>query len=169
MRVAIFTETFLPKVDGIVSILCQALERLQEKGHDVILFGPKGGPPEYAGAEIIGVGGPPLPLYPELRINIPKRWVWERVQRFQPDVVHVVNPFFLGPFGLSYAKRLGRPTVASFHTDLPRYAKHYRAGFLVPLLWTYMRSLHNAASLNLCPSTSVLRALRAHGFRRVRW
>ena len=169
MRVAIFTETFLPKVDGIVSILCQALERLQEKGHDVILFGPKGGPPEYAGAEIIGVGGPPLPLYPELRINIPKRWVWERVQRFQPDVVHVVNPFFLGPFGLSYAKRLGRPTVASFHTDLPRYAKHYRAGFLVPLLWTYMRSLHNAASLNLCPSTSVLRDLRAHGFRRVRW
>jgi glycosyltransferase involved in cell wall biosynthesis len=32
-----------------------------------------------------------------------------------------------------------------------------------------MRSLHNSASLNLCPSTSVLRDLRAHGFRRVRW
>jgi glycosyltransferase involved in cell wall biosynthesis len=169
MRVAIFTETFLPKVDGIVSILCQALERLHDKGHEVILFGPPGGPNEYAGAEIVGVGGPRLPLYPELRINIPRKWVWERVSAFQPDVVHVVNPFFLGPFGLSYARRLGCPTVASFHTDLARYAKHYGGGFMTPLLWAYMRSLHNSASLNLCPSTTVLRDLRAHGFRRVRW
>ncbi len=169
MKIAIFTETFLPKVDGIVSILCQALERLQEHGHQVILFGPPGGPTEYAGAEIVGVGGPRLPLYPELRINIPKRWVWERVQAFQPDLVHVVNPFFLGPFGLSYAKKLGVPVVASFHTDLARYAQHYGGGFLSPLLWFYMRSLHNQASLNLCPSTAILSDLRAQGFRRVRW
>lgn len=169
MRIAIFTETFLPKVDGIVSILCQALERLNEKGHEVILFGPPGGPKEYAGAEIVGVGGPRLPLYPELRINIPRRWVWERVKAFQPDLVHVVNPFFLGPFGMSYAKRLKAPVVASFHTDLARYAHHYGGGFLEPLLWSYLRTLHNNASLNLCPSTAILRDLRAQGFRRVRW
>ncbi|MFN3335016.1 MAG: hypothetical protein ACK47M_21150, partial [Caldilinea sp.] len=58
MRIAIFTETFLPKIDGIVSILCLLLQRLQEQGHRVILFGPPGGPSEYAGAEIVGVGGP---------------------------------------------------------------------------------------------------------------
>ncbi len=169
MKIAIFTETFLPKIDGIVSILCQALERLNEKGHQVLLFGPPGGPSEYAGAEIVGVGGPRLPFYPELRINIPRQWVWERVRDFNPDVVHVVNPFFLGPFGLSYAKKLGKPTVASFHTDVPRYAEYYGGGFLSPLLWHYLRSIHNSASLNLCPSTTVLKDLRAHGFRRVRW
>jgi glycosyltransferase involved in cell wall biosynthesis len=169
MKIAIFTETFLPKVDGIVSILCQALERLGEKGHRVLLFGPPGGPKEYAGAEIFGVGGPRLPLYPELRINIPRRGVFERLSAFQPDLIHVVNPFFLGPFGLHYARRLRLPTVASFHTDVARYAHHYGGGFLAPLLWGYMRTLHNLASLNLCPSSTVLKDLRAHGFRRVRW
>jgi glycosyltransferase involved in cell wall biosynthesis len=169
MKIAIFTETFLPKVDGVVNILCQALQRMNEQGHQMILFGPPGGPAEYAGAEIVGVGGPRLPFYPELRVNIPKRWVWERVQAFQPDVVHVVNPFFLGPFGLSYAKKLGVPVVASFHTDVARYAQHYGGGFLSPLLWSYIRTLHNQASLNLCPSSFMLHDLRSRGFRRMRW
>jgi hypothetical protein len=112
LRIAVFTETFLPKVDGIVSILCLMLRRLQEQGHKVILFGPPGGPAEYAGAEIVGVGGPRVPFYPELRVNIPRRFVFERVQKFQPDLIHVVNPFFLGPFGLSYARKLRVATLA---------------------------------------------------------
>jgi glycosyltransferase involved in cell wall biosynthesis len=169
MKIALFTETFLPKLDGVVSILCLALQRLQHHQHQVLLFGPPGGPAEYAGAEIVGGGGPPLPFYPELRINIPRRGVWERLARFQPDLVHVVNPFFLGPFGLHYARRLGVPVLASFHTDIARYAQYYGGGFATPLLWAYLRLLHNRATLNLCPSTTVLKDLRTRGFRRVRW
>jgi len=169
MRIAVFTETFLPKIDGIVSILCLLLQRLQEQGHKVILFGPPGGPKEYAGAEIVGVGGPPLPFYPELRINIPRRFVWEKLKAFQPDLIHVVNPAILGLFGLYYARRLKVPTTASYHTDLPRYAQFYGFGFVVPLVWSYLRILHNQASVNLCPSTTVRSELRRQGFRRVRW
>ncbi len=169
MKIAIFTETFLPKIDGVVSILCLMLQRLQERGHQVLLFGPPGGPEEYAGAEIVGVGGPPLPFYPELRINIPRRFVWEKIKAFQPDLAHIVNPFFLGPFGLSYARRLNVPIVASFHTHVPNYVKHYGGGFVEPAVWWYLRSLHNLAHLNLCPSTDTLRDLREHGFERVRW
>jgi glycosyltransferase involved in cell wall biosynthesis len=169
MKIAIFTETFLPKIDGVVTILCQVLERLQARGHQALLFGPPGGPREYAGAEIVGVGGPPLPFYPELRINIPRRFVWEKVQAFQPDLVHLAGPFFLGPFGLSYARRLGVPILASFHTHVPRYARYYGGGFIEPVLWAYLRAVHNQAQLNLCPSTETLKELRAHGFERVRW
>lgn len=169
LKIAVFTETFLPKIDGIVSILCLMLQRLQELGHQVLLFGPPGGPSEYAGAEIVGVGGPRIPLYPELRINIPRRFVWRKIAAFQPDLVHVVNPFFLGPFGMSYARRLRVPVVASFHTDLARYAEAYGCGFVAPVLWSYLRALHNRADLNLCPSTSIHADLRRQGFRRVRW
>lgn len=170
LRVAVFTETFLPKIDGIVTILCLMLQRLQEQGHTVMVFGPPGGPAEYAGAKVVGVGGPRLPFYPEIRINIPRRRVYEQLREFQPDLIHIVNPFFLGPFGLSYAHRLNLPTVASFHTNLPRYVHHYHGGgFVEPAMWWYLRSLHNQASLNLCPSTATLDDLRAHGFKRVRW
>jgi glycosyltransferase involved in cell wall biosynthesis len=169
LRIAVFTETFLPKIDGIVTILCLMLQRLHEHGHKVILFGPPGGPDEYAGAEIVGVGGPRLPFYPEVRINIPKRRIFHKLRDFQPDLVHIVNPFFLGPFGLSYGRRLNIPIVASFHTDVPRYVQHYGGAFIEPAVWWYLRSLHNQAHLNLCPSTATLRDLRQQGFRRVRW
>jgi glycosyltransferase involved in cell wall biosynthesis len=169
LKIAVFTETFLPKIDGIVSVLCLMLQRLHELGHEVLLFGPPGGPAEYAGAEIVGVGGPRVPFYPELRFNIPRRFVWEKVSAFGPDLVHVVNPFVLGPFGMSYARRLRVPVVASFHTDLARYAQAYGVGFVAPLLWQYLRTLHNRADLNLCPSTAIHADLRRQGFRRVRW
>jgi glycosyltransferase involved in cell wall biosynthesis len=169
LKIAVFTETFLPKIDGVVSILCLMLQRLNEHGYKVLLFGPPGGPAEYAGAEIVGVGGPPLLFYPELRINIPRRRIWRRVQEFRPDLVHVVNPFFLGPFGLSYARRLQAPILASFHTNVPGYVKHYGGGFISPLVWWYIRMLHNQAHLNLCPSTATLSELRQQGFSRVRW
>lgn len=169
MKIAIFTETFLPKIDGVVTILCQVLERLQAKGHQVLLFGPPGGPKEYAGAEIVGVGGPRFPLYPELRINIPRRFVWEKIKAFQPDLVHIVSPFFLGPFGFSYARRLNVPILASFHTHVPSYVRHYGGAFVEPIVWSYLRAMHNLADVNLCPSTETLRDLRSHGFERVRW
>lgn len=169
MRIAIFTETFLPKIDGIVSILTLMLRRLQELGHQVVLFGPPGGPAEYAGAEIVGVGGPPLPFYPELRMNVPRPRVWRKLQEFRPNIVHVVNPFFLGPFGMLFARRLGVPVLASFHTDVARYAGHYGFSFGAPILWWYMRQIHNQADVNLCPSTAIRKDLIAQGFRRVRW
>ena len=169
LRIAVFTETFLPKIDGIVSILQLMLRRLDELGHKVILFGPKGGPKEYAGAEIVGVGGPPLPFYPELRVNVPRPFVWRRVRDFQPDIVHVVNPFFLGPFGLFFARRLRVPILASFHTDVARYAGHYGLSIGAPLIWAYMRNIHNLADVNLCPSTAIRKDLIDQGFKRVRW
>lgn len=169
LRIAIFTETFLPKIDGVVSILCLTLRRLQELGHEVILFGPAGGPSEYAGAKIVGVRGPRLPLYPELRINIPGRQVWRELKAFQPDLVHVAHPFFLGIFGLRFARKLDVPIVASFHTHVPRYAQHYGFGWFTPVVWWYERLLHNQAHLNLCTSTAMKTELEEQGFQRVRW
>jgi glycosyltransferase involved in cell wall biosynthesis len=169
MRIALFTETFLPKLDGIVSILCLALRRLNERGHEAILIGPPDVPPEYAGAPCIGTGGPRFPLYPDVRMNLPTPKIGRALRAFQPDVIHVVNPIFLGPTGIAYARRLWLPLVASYHTDIPGYAKFYGYPWGENVLWWLFRTIHNIADINLVPSTAVLRQVRAHGFRRVRW
>lgn len=169
MRIAIFTETFLPKLDGIVSILCLALQRLQERDHQALLIGPPDVPSSYAGARCVGTGGPRFPLYPEVRINLPTRRIGHALRAFQPDLVHVVNPAFLGPTGIAYARRLKLPLVASYHTDVPGYMKYYGYAALEQPMWWFFRTLHNTADLNLVPSTATLRQVRAHGFRRVRW
>ena len=71
MRIALFTETFLPKVDGIVTRLRHTVEHLQRRGDRVLVISPDGGLTEYKGAKIYGVAGVPLPLYPELTLAFP--------------------------------------------------------------------------------------------------
>jgi hypothetical protein len=43
LRVAIVTENFLPKVDGVTRTLARLLEHLNQEGHEAIVFGPETG------------------------------------------------------------------------------------------------------------------------------
>lgn len=167
MRIALFTETFLPKVDGIVTRLSQTVDHLQRMGDQVLVFSPEGGLTEYKGARINGIPGFPLPLYPELKVALPRPSIRRELELFKPDLIHIVNPAVLGVGGLYYAKSLGIPLVASYHTHLPKYLEHYGLGMLEGLLWEILKAMHNQAVLNLVTSTAMQDALTSHGVERV--
>lgn len=167
MRIAVFTETFLPKVDGIVTRLRHTVEHLQRSGDQVLVFAPEGGITEYKGARVYGVTGFPLPLYPELKLALPRPAIGYALEEFQPDLIHVVNPAVLGVAGIFYAKVLQIPLVASYHTHLPQYLQHYGLGMLEGLLWELLKTGHNQAELNLCTSNVMVQELIAHGIERV--
>ncbi len=163
MRIAFFTETFLPKVDGIVTRLTKTLPHLVAAGDEVMVFCPEGAPDNHAGAQVVGVPALPLPLYPELKLALPRPAVSEALERFRPDLVHVVNPAVLGLGGIWLAKTRNLPLVASYHTHLPKYLEHYGMGMLEPLLWELLKAAHNQAELNLCTSTAMVDELAAKG------
>jgi glycosyltransferase involved in cell wall biosynthesis len=167
MRIALFTETFLPKVDGIVTRLSHTVDHLQRMGDQVMVFSPDGGLREYRGAKICGIPGFPLPLYPELKLALPRPSIRQTLEDFRPDLIHIVNPAVLGLGGLYYAKSLDVPLVASYHTHLPKYLEHYGLGMLEGVLWELLKALHNQAQINLCTSTAMQEALTSHGIERV--
>ncbi|BAZ52316.1 group 1 glycosyl transferase [Nostoc sp. NIES-4103] len=167
MRIALFTETFLPKVDGIVTRLRHTVDHLQRNGNQVLVIAPDGGITEHKGAKVYGVSGFPLPLYPELKMALPRPSIGYALEEFQPDIIHVVNPAVLGLSGIFYSKILNIPLVASYHTHLPQYLQHYGLGMLEGLLWELLKAGHNQAVLNLCTSTAMMEELTAHGIERV--
>lgn len=167
MRIALFTETFLPKVDGIVTRLSHTVDHLQRLGNQVLVISPDGGLTEYKGAKIHGIPGFPLPLYPELKLALPRPSMRQVLETFQPDLIHLVNPAVLGLGGLYYAKSLDVPLVASYHTHLPKYLEHYGLGMLEGVLWELLKVVHNQAQVNLCTSTAMQEALTSHGIERV--
>lgn len=168
MRIALFTETFLPKVDGIVTRLRHTVDYLQRLGDQVLVFAPEGGIREYRGAKVEGIPGFPLPLYPELKLAIPRPTIRQSLELFQPDLIHVVNPAVLGLAGLYYAKTLDIPLLASYHTHLPKYLQHYGLGMLEGFLWELLKAGHNQAQLNLCTSSAMQEELSSHGIERVK-
>lgn len=167
MRIALFTETFLPKVDGIVTRLRHTIEHLERNGDRVLVVAPEGGLTEYKGAQVYGVPGMPLPLYPELKLALPPLGTKNAIEKFQPDLIHVVNPAFLGVGGIYYAKTMNIPLIASYHTHLPQYLQHYGLGALEGLLWELLKAVHNQARLNLCTSSAMVKELVNHGIERV--
>jgi glycosyltransferase involved in cell wall biosynthesis len=165
LRIAFFTETFLPKVDGIVTRLTRTVEHLVSGGDEVLVFCPEGAPSHFAGARVIGVPAMPLPLYPELKLALPRPAVSDALDSFGPDLVHVVNPAVLGLGGIWLARSRDLPLVASYHTHLPKYLEHYGMGMLEPLLWELLKAAHNQAQLNLCTSTAMVEELSERGIQ----
>ncbi|MGB5133965.1 MAG: glycosyltransferase family 1 protein [Prochlorococcaceae cyanobacterium] len=165
MKIAFFTETFLPKVDGIVTRLTKTVQHLVAAGDEVLIFCPEGAPASYMGARVVGVPALPLPLYPELKLALPRPAVSEALEEFDPELVHVVNPAVLGLGGIWLAKTKGYPLVASYHTHLPKYLEHYGMGMLEPLLWELLKAAHNQARLNLCTSTAMVQELSEKGIQ----
>jgi glycosyltransferase involved in cell wall biosynthesis len=164
MRVAIITENFLPKLDGVTRTLSRLLEHLQANGHQALLLGPESGMVQYAGAEIVGTAGLPFPFYPELKFNFFRPLFVRRLIEFRPDIVHLVDPVILGPTGLATARLLNIPVVSSYHTNLAAYCEHFGFSLLTKPMWLYNCFVHNQCALTFCPSLSTTEMLRKQGF-----
>jgi len=172
MRIAFFTETFLPKTDGIVTTLCQTIHQLRELGHEVLIFSPEGGITSFEGFRVVGMKSSAFPLYPELRLALPRASMRRILTDFKPDILHVADPALLGIAALyygggPYGGALHQPVVVSYHTDLPQYLHYYGLGFLERHVWKILRIRHRRAAINLCTSTPMVDQLREHGIERM--
>ncbi|MFP5229438.1 MAG: glycosyltransferase family 4 protein [Acidobacteriota bacterium] len=167
MKVAIVTETFLPKIDGIVTMVTKTVETLQASGDEVKVFAPSGGPSELFGAEVVSMPSIPFPFYPELKVAAPRASMRKHLEAFRPDVFHLFEPSLLGVGGIYYGKSLHVPIVISYHTNLPAYLHYYGLGFFEGPTWKLMRARHMRADLNLCTSTQMMDELRSHDIDRL--
>ena len=171
MRIAFFTETFLPATDGVVTRLRYTIEELAKMGDDMLVVAPRypdGGPDSYAGAPIYRVPGVPFPPYPRIKLSFAHPGVGRALWRFGPDLIHAVNPFILGPGGIYYSRRLEVPLVASYHTNVAAYARYYNLNFSYNAARWWTRQLHNRAEINLCTSATTMDYLLKEGVKRIR-
>ena len=162
MRVALFTETFLPKTDGIVRVVCLLLDHLKARGVETIIVAPKlDGEPvtEYNGFPVVTVSGVTFPLYPELKLVPPSYNAYREVEAFKPDIAHFIHPIMIGIPGMAMAKYLGIPMVTSFHLDLARLAGHFKIGFMQPVTDYLTRVVFNWADYSLAPSKLIQREI----------
>jgi glycosyltransferase involved in cell wall biosynthesis len=173
MRIAYFTETFLPNIDGIVTRITRTLDQLRDLGHEAMVFAPeysdRENVPDYRGFPVVRLKSIPFkPWYPELRLGMPSARIYTELKAFEPDLVHAVNPFVIGVWGAFVVRQLDVPSVASYHTDLHQYAERLKVPFLIAPGRLHIRSLHNTAQLNLTTSRPMIEVARDLGIKRIR-
>lgn len=169
MRIAIFTESYEPIING-VSVCVRTLRGgLVQRGHEVFIFAPafKGHVDTFAG--VTRTPATHTLLMPDYPFALPFAPAARRVfADLKPDIVHTQSPFMLGVLGAGWAKRFGIPFVATNHTLYTEYV-HYAPvrpkalskRFLIGLMrWYYSRT--NAV---VVPSGPVADVLRSYGVK----
>src|SRR5919108_5055778 len=168
MRVALFTNNYVPFCGG-VTISVETLRRgLEARGHEAWVFAPRfpgavDDPPRVRRYPSI-----PAATYPEFPLAIPfARGITAEARALGVDVFHAHHPFLLGPAAARLARRLGRPLVFTYHTRYDKYA-HY-----VPLSRAVVERAAIALSARfarradvvIAPSARVREDLRRQGVR----
>lgn len=165
MKIAYFTESLLPHVDGVSRTLAQLFATLEERGVDFRVYSPFVPGPEVSwSGRVRPVRFLRFPLYPDYRVSLPVgQGVFPELDDWRPDLVHVVSPTPLARRAQGYARERGIPVVASFHTHFVSYFRYYGFPALERFGWWMLRRFYERCARVYAPSTSIIRELEAHG------
>lgn len=165
MKIAIFTDTYTPQVNGVAKTLERLTNYLHRKGIDYTLFAPQNVKDNNENNHVQKMKSIPLAVYPECRLALPNlHFVKKKLEHFQPDLIHVATPFTMGLLGKYYAIKLNIPLVGSYHTDFDAYLSYYKMEFLSAVLWNYLRWFHNSLQKTFVPSLETFKQLKEKQF-----
>lgn len=125
LRIGLFTDTYFPDRNGVTTSVYLLQQELRRAGHDAWIIAPShpDAPETEDGVVRFRSVSNPLVRGTQTRLALP------RARRLPAglDIVHAHTPFVIGAWAGRVAHRLHVPHVATFHTDLERYA-HYVPG-----------------------------------------
>lgn len=126
LRIAMFTNNFLPFIGGVPIAIERLRCGLRELGHRVLVVAPCYRKSAHDESDVLRVGSLlPLGKLSEFRLaNIFSWKLYHQSFRFRPHLIHVHHPFWLGSAGVLLARLLKVPAVYTYHTRLEHYA-HY--------------------------------------------
>ena len=166
-RVAIFTDTYAPDLNGVARTLARLDEALTQRGMEVRVFAPDA-PEARSHDRVSRYRSVAFWAYPELRLAWPS---WARLTDdlggWRPSLIHAATPFGVGLAARAVARRLGVPFVTSYHTSLSEYARFYQLGAISTPGWSFLRWFHNGGRRTFVPTRAIADDLAARGFARL--
>jgi glycosyltransferase involved in cell wall biosynthesis len=166
MKIAIFTDTFYPDINGVAQTIKKFTNYLEGQHISFKVFAPNPVSNEYVSDHIHRLKSRSFFLYPECRLAFPNFiQVKSEIEQFSPDLIHVATPFTVGLCGVYFAKKFNIPIVGSYHTDFNDYLHFYDLEFLSNPLWKYMKWFHSPLKKLFVPSIDTLEKLKNRGFR----
>jgi glycosyltransferase involved in cell wall biosynthesis len=164
MKIAFFTDTYRPSLNGVVTSTDTFRRELEELGHEVHVFAPSA---PHAGFEpgVTRVASMPLPTEPNCRVALPfPRSLLMQFARSRFDLVHTQTPFGLGIWGAALARMLRKPLVHTYHTFFAEYSHYIRlkGDFGRAFAAQYSRVYCNRCQVVVVPSETFIGVLRSY-------
>ena len=123
MRIALFTETYLPHINGVVTHVKILRDGLVQLGHEVLVVtADAGARHHYVEDGILHCPAHTSRRFYNYSLSLPiSNSRLRLVREFAPDIIHIHNEFGIGMSGLLCAKILRVPLVYTLHTMYDDY------------------------------------------------
>jgi len=160
MKIAIFTETFFPHINGVLIAILNLSKGLADKGHKVYIITPKfkGGKNfAYKNIYVHYIKGINAFIYEDIKIvsSISIRTL-SFLRKEKIDLIHFHSPWTTGSKAIFIARVLKVPLIGTFHTFIgdSENLKHVHLDypFVKKHVWKYINSYYDKCDLVTCPS-----------------
>jgi len=188
MRIGIFTDTYLPDVNGVVTVVRLMERELRRRGHEVYVFAPAYPSATAAASEadsepdsdpgrdgqgparVLRFPSVRFPYYEGMRVAIPYS---REALRLIPtlEVIHSHDPFSLGLLALWASRRYEIPHVHTYHTFYAEY-RRYLPRPIRPsrrAVERLSRAFCDRCDAIIAPSLQMKRELERYGITRPIW
>lgn len=176
MKIAMFTDTYYPAIDGVVVSLTTTSKELKRLGHEVVVFAPEplGSKAENLPDRVIWLPAYAFKQYDGYRNALFPSAIVSLVRREQPDIIHSHGISFAGVQALLASRNTGIRNVLTYHTMLTEAAEHYAPPILpinvmVRLSWVYQRNFMKRPHAVITPTKAIKTELQSHRVRARRW
>lgn len=149
MRIAIFTDTYVPDRNGASASIDHFTRLMADDGHQIIIFCPKCGryrDKKYPNITVKRYVSITAPSYKDFKLALP--FVWTAVKdlkSFEPDIVHIQTPLGIGWMGIWATKILKIKNIQTYHTYIPDFLVYVKPKSLLGI--NKITSLINSSKL----------------------
>lgn len=169
MRIAYFSDTFYPQMNGVVTSILNSSRILAEHGHKVKIFTIKTNINKlklHKNISVVKYTSIDAFKYPEYELVIPNSLsCLKEIKKFKPDIIHIHSPTLLGGQGIIYGKMFKTPIVGTYHTLIPDFLQHSPipkiGGWMITkkLAWKYTNNFYENCNVVTTPSEAMKREL----------
>lgn len=174
MKIAFFTETYLPNRDGVVSSILTTRAALEKEGHEVYVFcaGSKQAKKENKDARAFYHISTAFSPYPDYKLALFPFFSERKVKQLGIDVIHTHGMATMGLAAARTARTLHLPIVGTLHTLIPEavhYIAHRKTTMALSkrIAWGYLRWYFNLCDRVLAPSSVIKEVMEEHKIKNV--
>lgn len=170
MKIAYFTDSYYPMLNGVTISIDYFTQEQRKKGHTVYIFSPE--IPGYTDDR------PDVFRFSSLRVTnsepqvrvplVPPYEIIRDISQMDFDIIHAHGNGFFSLLGYQVAKLKGVPYVATFHTELTKYTHYFLKGKVLKpqMMERFLRVMGNLCDQVITPSEKMKDALRKYGVKK---
>lgn len=169
MKIAIFTDTYPPEINGVATSARNLFRTLLDHGEEAVVVTTNPFDQEFSFEDgIMRIPGVKMEhLYGYVATNLVNRKALRLLREFKPDVIHIQTDGTVGQFGFLAAGMLHTATVYTFHTMMEDYTYYATKGHFDRaargIVRQYVRYKSGEADEFITPSEKIREYMRSIG------